>query len=241
MSEKIKDKIEKLLNLSMSDNEHEASLALSKALKLMNEHNITEDEVHRQNFISKDLDIGNLYRVPSWVVELHSSMANVSGCIFTWKNGYKSQFKENDLKAKGTITGRERDVLNAVYLIDFLKREVENKSNEQKRLLKEKGAKGASLSSYIKGFKSGIIKIVFVKIWEQQNTFFNEQDEAGLVCINLETKIQESEDSLKGKFREHKSKSKTDTRAEAAGILAGKDIEINQAVSGQDEIKRLGA
>lgn len=30
MSNKIKDKIEKLLNLSMSDNEHEASLALER-------------------------------------------------------------------------------------------------------------------------------------------------------------------------------------------------------------------
>ncbi|NUW28949.1 DUF2786 domain-containing protein [Aliarcobacter butzleri] len=47
MSEKIKEKIEKLLNLSMSDNEHEAALALDRALKLMNEHNITKDEVYR--------------------------------------------------------------------------------------------------------------------------------------------------------------------------------------------------
>lgn len=53
MSNKIKDKIEKLLNLSMSDNEHEASLALERALKLMNEHNITQEEVYRQNFINK--------------------------------------------------------------------------------------------------------------------------------------------------------------------------------------------
>ena len=75
----------------------------------------------------------------------------------------------------------------------------------------------------------------------QQNQFFSSQDEAGLVCVDLQTKIQESEDFLNGKFKEHKSKAKTDTRAELAGILAGQDIEINQAVSGQDEIKSLGA
>ena len=57
MSEKIKEKIEKLLNLSMSDNEHEAALALERALKLMNEHNITQEEVYRQNFINKELII----------------------------------------------------------------------------------------------------------------------------------------------------------------------------------------
>lgn len=45
MSEKVKDKIEKLLNLSMRDNEHEAFIALEKAIKLMSEHSITKDEV----------------------------------------------------------------------------------------------------------------------------------------------------------------------------------------------------
>ena len=44
MQEKIKSKIEKLLNLSMSDNEHEAALALERALKLMSENNLTKTE-----------------------------------------------------------------------------------------------------------------------------------------------------------------------------------------------------
>jgi hypothetical protein len=37
MNNKIKDKIEKLLNLSMSDNEHESSLALQKAVSKQKE------------------------------------------------------------------------------------------------------------------------------------------------------------------------------------------------------------
>lgn len=88
MSEKIKDKIEKLLNLSMSDNEHEAALALERALKLMNEHNITQEEVYRQNFINKELIINNKI-LPDWKVNLYSAMANIAGCCFTWRNGMR--------------------------------------------------------------------------------------------------------------------------------------------------------
>ena len=235
-----KDKIEKLLNLSMSDNEHEAQLALSKALKLMNEHNITEDEVYRQNFINKDLHIDNT-TLPDWKVQLYSAMANVAGCVFTWRNRVYI-VEHRDYKVKAQITGRERDVVNAVYLCDFLVREIDRQEKIKRKELKEGGMRGMELSSYLRGFKKGIIKVVFMKLYEQQNKFFNQQkEEAGLVCINLENKIKDSEDFLNGKFELYDSKAKTDKRAEADGVLTGKDIEINQAVSGQNEIKRIEA
>lgn len=237
MSEKIKDKIEKLLNLSMSDNEHEAALALERALKLMNEHNITKDEVYRQNFINKEIDF-EIYRLPDWMVDLYSAMANAAGCVFTWRNGDKS-FK---MKVKGTLTGRERDVENAIYLIAFLTKQIESKSKEYMKNLKENGIKGSTLQSFMKSFKKGIIQIVFIKLYKKQNDFFNEKEkEPGLVCINLESKINESTDFLNGKFKTHKSKAKIDECGMGAGILAGNDIELNQAVSSQDEIKSIGA
>ena len=42
---KIKDKLQKLLALAASDNEHEAALAMEKAQALMNEHNLTTHDV----------------------------------------------------------------------------------------------------------------------------------------------------------------------------------------------------
>ncbi|RYA23924.1 hypothetical protein CRU96_05815 [Malaciobacter halophilus] len=236
MSDKIKDKIEKLLNLSMSDNEHEAALALEKALKLMNKHNITKDEVYRQNFINKEIMTNNK-RLPEWKAELYSAMANIAGCVFTWTNNF---FWTGKVKAQ--ITGRERDVENAIYLCEFLIREITKQEKEKKKELTQYGMKGSELSSYLKGFKKGIIKIVFAKLWEHQNKFFNEQkQEPGLVCIDLESKIKDSEDFLSGKIKPHKSKAKTDTRGEADGVMTGKEIELNQAVSKQDEIRQIGA
>lgn len=178
MSNKIKDKIEKLLNLSMSDNEHEAALALERALKLMNEHNITQEEVYRQNFINKELIINNKI-LPDWKVNLYSAMANVAGCIFTWRNG---------AKVKAQITGRERDVENAIYLCEFLAREVERQEKLKRKELKDKGMTSTNLSKYLKSFKQGIIKIVFTKLYEKQNQFFSSQKETGLVCLNIEVK-----------------------------------------------------
>ena len=231
MSNKIKDKIEKLVNLSMSDNEHEASLALERALKLMNEHNITQEEVYRQNFINKELIINNKI-LPDWKVNLYSAMANVAGCIFTWRNG---------TKVKAQITGRERDVENAIYLCEFLVREVERQEKLKRKELKAKGMISTNLSKYLKSFKQGIIKIVFTKLYEKQNQFFSSQKETGLICLNIESKVKESKDFLKGKFRPHSTKAKIDKRAVADGILTGQEIELNQAVAKQDEIKMIGA
>lgn len=234
MNDKIKEKIEKLLNLSMSDNEHEASLALERALKLMNEHNISKDEVYKQNFVSHEINF-EVYRLQDWNVELYSGMANVSGCMFTWINGFNN-------KARGNITGRERDVENAVYLANFLSREISRQEKIKKKELKERGIRGSELASYIKGFKKGIIKSVFTKLWNQQTKFFNQQkQEAGLVLMDIESKIKDSEAFFGDKFEVYESKAKTDKRAEADGILTGKDITINQAVARQDEIKQIGA
>ena len=44
--DKQKDKIKKLLELSISDNEHEAQIALRQAMSLMNKYNATKDEVY---------------------------------------------------------------------------------------------------------------------------------------------------------------------------------------------------
>ena len=56
--DKQKDKIRKLLELSLSDNENEASIALKQAMSLMNAHNITKDEVYGQNMANKIIMIG---------------------------------------------------------------------------------------------------------------------------------------------------------------------------------------
>jgi hypothetical protein len=52
-TKKYKDEICKLLQLSMSDNENEAAIALKQGMALMNKHNITEGEVHCQQMVEE--------------------------------------------------------------------------------------------------------------------------------------------------------------------------------------------
>ncbi len=241
MSEKIKEKIEKLLNLSMSDNEHEAALALERAIKLMNENNITKDEIYKQNFINKDFVI-NYTRVPDWLTTLYSNMAEVSGCIFTWRNGRKYFDTE---KAKGSFTGKQRDVENAVYLSEFLKREVEKKLKKYKLEID-----GVYTEKYkrilLKSYKVGIIHAVSRKLLIRQDEFFNEQATGtDLVCIDRKSRIKDSMSFLEELFgkkpKDHKSQAKYESQGFTDGFYAGEDIELNQAVAKQDEIKMIGA
>ena len=239
MSNKIKEKIEKLLNLSMSDNEHEAALALERALKLMNEHNITKDEIYKQNFISKTFEI-NYLRVPDWLTKIYTYMSEISGCVFTWTNGRGYL----DKKAKGRFTGRERDVENAIYLSEFLKREVDRKTKKYKAEIDEVYTEKYK-RILLKSYKIGIIDTVSKKLFARQNQFFTEQT-AGtdLVCMDRETRINESmsflEELLGNKVKDHKSQAQYEKQGLRDGINAGKEIELNQAVSKQ-EIKMIGA
>lgn len=242
MIEKIKDKIEKLLNLSMSCNEHEAKLALDKALKLMNKHNITKDEVYKQQMVSETFVL-DVYRMPDWMVEIYHNMAFLSGCVFTWKNGTKNIYnKDLDLKAQARITGRERDVENSSYLISFLYRELENATNKYKIAVKKK-YKGKNLTMAVKSFKKGMIETISLKLFEQQSQFFSSQEESGLICIDLETKIKDSQDFLNNilndKIIRHSSKAKYVKEAYNQGIISADEIEINQAVSKQNVIQKI--
>jgi hypothetical protein len=233
--ESVKDKIEKLLNLSMSDNEHEASLALQKALKLMNEHNLTKDDIYRQSFISEVVTF-DVYRLPSWMVDLYSSMANVSGCHFVFGNGSK----RHKVFARGKMVGRERDVKNAVYLVSYLYREVLKAESVYKKKVSCLYV-GTSLTEKIKSFKKGFINGAFLKIYDAQNQFFNDNKSNGLICMELETKLKETLDFLHSqqKTRDFASKSKVDNEALLQGARKGNELEMNQAVN-KGKILQIG-
>lgn len=229
----VKEKIEKLLNLSMSDNEHEAKIALERAMKLMSEHNITKDEVYKQQMVSMDIEL-NYKRVPDWASLLYTNMAYISGCHFVWNNGHF-------YNAKGRIVGRERDVENAMYLTAFLTREVEAKSKAYRADARYRGAR---LAKAVKSFKVGMIERVAERIFIQKNQFFNEAKGQGLVCIDLATRLNDAMEHLKSsdrKITQIKVKNNYENEAKKAGVTEADKIDINVAVSKQKNIKQISA
>ena len=63
MDHKYKDKIKKLLELSLSDNKNEAAIAAKQAMALMNKHNLTEAEVYSQKMMVKTIETPYTRRV----------------------------------------------------------------------------------------------------------------------------------------------------------------------------------
>jgi hypothetical protein len=230
--DKMKSKIKSLLALAMSDNKHEADLALQRALELMNKNNLTRDEIDEQEFISEKIEL-KFKRTPYHVLFLHTEIARISGCIFT----YGGHRRENQ---KGLITGRKRDVENTGYLTSFLEREVENQSKEYAKKL-NKRLKAVNKKQRIKSFKLGLILSVVDRLEKDRSKFFNSSSIGAIIPVD--TRVEEAKDYFQsniGSMYGQVSKAKYNESSKLDGAVVGQGIRINQAVSGQSDILAIG-
>ena len=248
--DKQKDKIRKLLELSLSDNENEASIALKQAMSLMNAHNITKDEVYGQNMANKVITTP-YYRIPDWYVALHNLMARVSGCFCVYQNGDSYIEKLATIQ----ITGRQRDVENAEYLIVFLSREVEKSIKKYKQQLVQQAIK-TQLSERVKAYRMGFINRVYKKMYEFQNQFFSHLNSkvtknknnatvgSAIVCIDISSRLDESKTYYTAVLGQTFSSASSQARYLSSsmndGSQAAEQLAINQAVHQQESIKGLG-
>ncbi len=90
---KIADKIQKLLNLAESSNEHEAALAADKAAQLLAEHNLSQSDVTRTTNMSTDEEIGlnddNFTNSTDlWVRYLWQATAKLYFCEYVFSTEY---------------------------------------------------------------------------------------------------------------------------------------------------------
>jgi len=241
--DKQKDKIKKLLELSLSDNENEAQIALRQAMSLMNKHNITKDEVYGQAMANKIIKTP-YYRVPGWYSSLHYLMAKVSGCFCVYQNGDSYDNK----KATIQITGRERDVDNAEYLIVFLSREIEKSVRKYKKELTRQGIEH-HITRRVTAYRIGFINKIYKKIHECQHQFFTSENTANktqgneIICIDVASRVQDAQtfytDTLGQTFSTTKSQARYLSSSMEDGNRAAAELEINNAVHQQDSIKKL--
>jgi len=241
--DKQKDKIKKLLELSLSDNENEAQIALRQAMSLMNKHNITKDEVYGQAMTNKIITTP-YYRVPGWYSSLYYLMSKVSGCFCVYQNGDSYRGKCANIQ----ITGRERDVENAEYLIVFLSREVEKSVSRYKKELARQGVQNY-ITRRVTAYRIGFINKIYTKIHECQHQFFSSENTDNktksneIVCIDVASRVQEAQnfytDKLGQTFSLRKGQSRYLSSSMEDGYNAASELEINSAVHQQDKIKKL--
>lgn len=241
--DKQKDKVKKLLELSLSDNENEAKIALRQAMSLMNKHNITKDEVYGQKMMSKVITTP-YYRVPNWYSSLYDLMSTVSGCFCVYQNGNSYKDKQATIR----ITGRERDVENAEYLIVFLSREVEKSIKKYKKELSRKGVT-SYISRRLSAYRMGFIEKIHAKIEASQHQFFSSENMDNktkgneIVCIDVKSRVQDAQtfytNTLGKTFKISNSQARYLNSSIEDGNRAASELEINSAVNQQDSIKRL--
>ena len=233
--ENIKEKIQKLLNLATSDNEHEAAVALSKATELMNKWNLDIAEVTGQK-VKLEVFEFSFIRWTDEYRDLAVQLLTISSLYAVFQAGSK---KRNSF-AKIHISGRPRDIENFVYLFEFIRTKVEKESQKYKLSIRKSGS-GERNHLETKSFRIGFIDQLCEKLRKSKSEFFSSNN--SLVCIDDEVKIQEAKDHLYDFFKNDKIHVRDERVVKVLDqhLVAGKDvaneIDLNVAVNGKSQVK----
>ena len=153
---KVKNRIEKLLRLSLSDSIHEASLAAQKAIELMDKYSITREDLDKESIVIHKIEI-DYARVPGWVRRLYANIASINGCYMLWRDGRKEGNKLAK-KAKIILVGIQSDIENIDYYVDVLKKEITKKAEIFK---KEVISEREMVKSYRMGLVQGLYNVLY--------------------------------------------------------------------------------
>ena len=232
--ENIKDKIQKLLNLATSDNEHEATLALAKATELMNKWNLDQATVQGTKIETTEIYMP-FYKWTSENQVLVNLLAKLCDGFCLFGSGNKQQ----DRFAKILISGRPRDLENFRYLYDFINTKMWKESEKYK--LKIRNSNQGKNNLEVKSFRIGFLKKIEEKLIASKHEFFTVNK--ALVSIDSETKRKEAEDFLRGsikKIKEQVQRISTINKHLEAGKNIAEDIDLNVAVNGGKKIQKIG-
>lgn len=230
--ENIKEKIQKLLNLATSDNEHEAAIALAKATDLMNKWNLDIETVTGQKLETRTYELS----FSNWTDE----MIYLSTILFKVCDVYAFFHKANkklNLKAGIYLSGRPRDIENYIYLFEFIKNRLQKESNRYKLSIRKSGTNKKN-NLEVKSFRLGFIDRIGKKLQESKDLFFTSNK--ALISIDSQIKQKEAEEFLKNSVNKKDiKKSNKEKQIEVydkhmvAGNEVAESIDLNVAVTGK--------
>ncbi len=223
MNVKVLDKIKKLLRLAKSSNPHEASLALSRAQKLMIEHNIGADNPELNGVC--DETITSQLRIqtpPAYLAGLFNLVKEAFGC-----DGY---FQPTFTRMEMVFIGHDQRPEIAGYVYTVLERQLtaarkEFMSTLSKRM--KKANKTIRADQFCEGWVIGVYKKVEV--------FALSDDEK----LQIES-FKKSTSLEKANVRAAKSAGQKGNEARYQGFKESKNVVLNHGVPGQ-ESKKLEA
>lgn len=149
LESKIIEKIQKLLSLSESSNEHEAKLAMLKAQKLLTKYKLSLREVKEYksyNSIIREKRSNISFRTAKWKAHLAKLIADNFGCYIYYKTRYSHTI---------TFFGREEDVVVCNIVLEYA---VDCIDNSIKKLQYQYRRNGLSVRGLANDYAIGFIE-----------------------------------------------------------------------------------
>ena len=233
-TDKIIDKVKKLLRLSTSDNPNEAALAAAMAQKLIDQHQLDTallalDGVEAET----NEEIEDFGGRGAWLDEKNATWKGRLGLVIAHLNGCQVYVHSGRL----SIIGRPSDVDTVRYLYGYLTYEVNRLANQ--------AGKGCG-RVWNNNYRLGVVDTIKSKLREQSQKFKDEARQAvgsnsqalvrvdqALAKIDSRSKEAAAWGKLHLNLRSRScGRSQADAGARNAGREAGKSITINRAKRG---------
>lgn len=200
MSDQIVEKIQKLLKLGTSDNEHEAAQAVAQAQKLMEKHNISQAMLTQLSSEEEEEE------TRSWEDPLYDSMGTSRS---QWR-GYLGQTiakaNNSDVWTSGGkifIVGRGSDVQTVRYLFAYCEKEID-------RLSKRYAGNG---KGWINNYKIGCVNAIRDKLKEAKTSareeMIAEDSNAKNAIVKLDDKSIQIRKEIDNYFNAHNMGTRT--------------------------------
>lgn len=218
------ERIQKLLALSASPNEHEARLALGKARELMERHNLTLESVTTTAATDRSWTtevIHSCGRTPPY--ELEAVLAALAKIFFV---RFVCTMRHDGRHKDYLIFGSADNVAVAQHAYIYLTRVFRHLWSEYRR---EQGAPTSTARAYYFGLQSGLVAKVLAERRLAHST----------ALVVIESKIEEAlRDHFPGMRRQQK-KLRGDQHAYHSGLDHGRSIDLNRPLAGGRTSGRL--
>ena len=228
-------KIQKLLALTDSANEHEATLAMEKANELLVKHNLSLLTVngHGQKEATGHMTAETKHSSP-WVRHLWHGVARLNFCEYFYS-------ASNHL-TEHTVIGSAANSTSACHMAEYLTQTVLRLSKEAQR---EHNADNKFRESFKKGCGARVTSRLWEKLREQKE---GKMKMDGVDTSNLPMVIDQNDALLKayveetfGKLRATKSRARaSNSFGYSLGREAGNRVSLNNQIGGNAATARIG-
>lgn len=236
VDEKIVVKLQKLLALSASDNEHEAALAMIKAEQLMREHNLSLADVAMDGS-SAEVESAE---VAGLTLSVQKWERMLGGCIATSFNGRSVYYRLGGSQGwKFTFVAGRTDL---IIIVDLYKRLRQTIKRMSKAYVDANRSPYVSPRTQHNSYRLGMVCTVWdrlVAVQSRSQSNHGEKNTYGLTGTELlvvkQQAVDDRIDELFGKVKSApKTRSKVDVSSFQQGQDDGKDISLHRSVNGSD-------